>query len=79
MVIAGSVNKTFGPWKINGPTIGWDGAHGPREQTWVAHYPWTVGALQMVSELVSHLISDLRGVLRPVMGRNEDVAFFERG
>ena len=22
MVIAGSVNKTFGPWKINGPTVG---------------------------------------------------------
>ena len=33
----------------------------------------------MVSELVSHLGSDPRGVLRPVVGRNEDVAFFERG
>ena len=38
-----------------------------------------VGALQVVSELVSHLSSDLRGVLRPVVERNEDVAFFERG
>ncbi|WZZ29208.1 hypothetical protein YC2023_012609 [Brassica napus] len=35
-----------------------------------------VGALQVVSELVSRL-TDLRGVLRPVVGRNEDVAFFE--
>ena len=33
----------------------------------------------LVPELVSHLGSDPRGVLRPVMGSNEDVAFFERG
>ena len=37
------------------------------------------GRYNLVSELVSHLSSDLRGVLRPVVGRNEDVAFFERG
>ena len=35
--------------------------------------------LQVVSELVSHLRSDPRGVLRPVVARNKDVAFFERG
>ena len=38
-----------------------------------------VEGLQVVSKLVSHLGSDLRDVLRPIVGRNEDVAFFERG
>ena len=31
VVIAWSVNKTFGPWKINAPPVRWDGAHGPSE------------------------------------------------
>ena len=31
-----------------------------------------------VSELVSHFSSDLRGILRPVVGHNENVVFFER-
>ena len=32
-----------------------------------------------VIRAVSNLGSDPRGVLTPVLGRNEDVAFFERG
>ena len=38
-----------------------------------------VEVLKVVSKLVSHLGSDPRGVLRPVVGRSEDVPFFERG
>ena len=34
MMIAGSVNKTFGPWKINAQPVIWDGAHGPIECGW---------------------------------------------
>ena len=37
VVIAGSVNNDFEPSEINGLTVGWDGAHGPRELAWVAH------------------------------------------
>ena len=33
----------------------------------------------MVSELVNHLGSYPKGVLRPVVRRNKDVAFFEKG
>uniref|UniRef100_M4DZQ0 Uncharacterized protein n=1 Tax=Brassica campestris TaxID=3711 RepID=M4DZQ0_BRACM len=39
----------------------------------------TAEVVEINPPLVSHLSSDLRGVLRPVMGRNEDVVFFERG
>ena len=80
MVIAGSINKTFEPSKklthrpsdvmeLTGRVSGrgWPISRG------------RVGALQVVSELVSHLSSDLRGVLRPVVERNEDVVLFERG
>ena len=37
VVIAGSVNNDFEPSEINGPTVGWDGVHGPRERAWVTH------------------------------------------
>ena len=37
VVIAGSINNDFELSEINGPTVGWDGAHGLRERAWVAH------------------------------------------
>ena len=45
---------------------------------------WPIGrgrleALYVVSELVIHLGSGPRGVLRPVVGHNEGVTFFEKG
>lgn len=50
--------------------------------SWYIRWPisrgW-VGALYVVSELVRHLGADPSGVLRPVVGRNEDGAFFKRG
>ena len=80
MVIAGSVNNDFEPFGIinDRPSDGM----GPTGRESGRGWPISrgrVGALQVVSELVSRLSSDLRGVLRPVVGRNEDVAFFERG
>ncbi|KAJ4910290.1 hypothetical protein Rs2_04911 [Raphanus sativus] len=66
-------------WKINDRPSDGMGLTG-RE---IGHgYPTSRGrvvALQVVSVLVSRLSSDLRGVLRPVVERNKDVVFFERG
>ena len=47
MVIAGSVNKTFGLWKINGPTVGtgWD----PRAERAGVHGPLAVGGRGVTS------------------------------
>ena len=63
--------------KLTDRPLEWNWAYGPREQAWVVHYLWTVGALQVVSELVSHLGYDPRGVLGHVMVRNGDFAVCE--
>ena len=75
MVIAGSVNNDFEPLEklTDRPSDGM----GPMGRESGRGWPISrgrVGVLQVVSELVSHLSSDLRGVLRPVVRHNENVA-----
>ena len=77
MVIAGSINNDFELWKIYSPTVGT--GCGPWAKRAGMGDPLAVdGMLQVVSELVSHLGSDPRCILRHVVERNEDIAFFER-
>ena len=71
------VRKHSGLGKFTDRPLKRDEAHEPRERVG-GPLAWAIRALQVVSELVIHLGFDLRSVLRPVMGRNEDVAFFER-
>uniref|UniRef100_A0A0D3B8N5 Non-haem dioxygenase N-terminal domain-containing protein n=1 Tax=Brassica oleracea var. oleracea TaxID=109376 RepID=A0A0D3B8N5_BRAOL len=80
VVIAGSVNNNFDPsenlrtdrWNRMGPT-GRESGHGwPISRGQSRRYKW-------YQSQISHLSSDPRGVLRPLVKRNEDVAFFERG
>lgn len=72
-----SINMTDEPPKINILSIAPNVAQGPSERAWIIHYPWAIGALQVVSELVCHLGSDPRRVLRHVVVHNEDVALCE--
>ena len=47
VVIAGLLNNDFEHWKFTHRPLERDGAHRPRERTWVAHSLWEVGELQV--------------------------------
>ena len=45
--------------KINAPSVGRDGTHGPSKRAWMAHYPWTVRALQSTCSITCESLNSV--------------------